>query len=210
LTPKAFKTQAHWRAWLTANHDTSKEIQLRLFKVHAAHRGLTYRQAVEEALCFGWIDGVVRRLDEDSFCQRYTPRRPGSIWSNINVGHVQRLIREGRMTTAGLAAFEKRDDKRTGIYSFENRPKTLPPAMEKKLRANKKAWAYYQEQAPWYRRVTAFWILGAKKEETQQRRLATLIERSARGHAAAPILEKPARKSPKKTLNKTPNKTKKA
>jgi uncharacterized protein YdeI (YjbR/CyaY-like superfamily) len=193
LTPKAFKTQADWRAWLAANHDTSK----------AAHRGLTYKQAVDEALCFGWIDGVVRRLDEDSFAQRYSPRRPGSIWSNINVGKVQRLIEEGRMMPAGLAAFEKRDEKRTGIYSFENRPKALPPAMEKKLRANKKAWAHYQAQAPWYRRVTAFWILGAKKEDTQQRRLDTLIERSARGQAAAPILEKPARKASGNTSKKT-------
>ena len=200
MTPKAFKTQADWRAWLEAHHDSSTEILLRLFKVHAAHRGLTYKQALEEALCFGWIDGVVRRLDEDSFSQRYTPRRRGSIWSNINVGHVQRLTREGRMKPAGLAAFEKRDEKRTGIYAFENRPKALPPAMEKQFRANKKAWAFYQAQAPWYRRTTAFWVLGAKKEETQQRRLEMLIDRSARDQAAAPILEKPAKKTaPKKT-----------
>ena len=202
MIDKSFKSQADWRAWLAANHDSSKEILLRLFKVHAAHRGLTYKQAVEEALCFGWIDGVVRRLDEDSFSQRYTPRRRGSIWSNINVGHVQRLIKEGRMTPAGLAAFEKRDAKRTGIYAFENRPKALPPAMEKQIRANKKAWAYYQEQPPWYRRVTAFWILSAKKEETQQRRLYTLIERSARGEAAAPILDRPAAKTSKTKTKK--------
>lgn len=202
MIARSFKSQADWRAWLAANHDSSKEILLRLFKVHAAHRGLTYKQAVEEALCFGWIDGVVRRLDEDSFFQRYTPRRRGSIWSNINVGHVQRLIKEGRMTPAGLAAFEKRDAKRTGIYAFENRPKALPPAMEQQIRANKKAWAYYQEQAPWYRRVTAFWILSAKKEETRQRRLYTLIERSARGQPAAPILEKPAAKTAKTRTKK--------
>jgi uncharacterized protein YdeI (YjbR/CyaY-like superfamily) len=208
-TPKPFKTQADWRAWLEAHHDSSSEILLRLFKVHAAHRGLTYRQAVDEALCFGWIDGVVRRLDEDSFAQRYTPRRPGSIWSNINVGHVQRLIEEGRMTPAGLAAFEKRDAKRTGIYSFENRPKVLPPAMEKRFRANKTAWAFYQAKAPWYRRVTAYWILSAKKEETQQRRLETLIERSARGQVAAPILEKPPRKASRRVAPKT-SKTRKA
>ena len=202
MTPRAFKTQADWRAWLEAHHDSSAEIVLRLFKVHAAHRGLTYKQAVEEALCFGWIDGVVRRLDEDSFAQRYTPRRRGSIWSNINVGHAQRLIKEGRMAPAGLAAFAKRDAKRTGIYAFENRPKALPPAMEKQLRANKKAWAYYQAKPPWYRRVTAFWILGAKKEETQQRRLEILIERSARGEAAAPILEKPASRPPRRAPGK--------
>ena len=202
MTPKSFKTQAAWRAWLQAHHDSSKEILLRLFKVHAAHRGVTYKQALDEALCFGWIDGVARRLDDDSYCQRFTPRRPRSIWSRVNIGHVERLIKDGRMTPPGLAAYQKRDEKRTAVYSFENRPKVLPPAMEKKLRANREAWAYYKDQAPWYRRVTAFWILSAKKEETQQRRLDLLIERSALGQAAAPILEKPARKTPGRTSKK--------
>jgi uncharacterized protein YdeI (YjbR/CyaY-like superfamily) len=179
-TPTSFKTQADWRAWLEAHHDASREILLRLFKVHAAHRGLTYKQALDEALCFGWIDGVARRLDEDSYCQRYTPRRPGSIWSRVNIGHVERLIKEGRMTPAGLAAYAKRNEKRTAVYSFENPPKILPPEMEKRFRAKKRAWAFYQEQAPWYRRTTAFWILNGKEEETQRRRLDALIACCAR------------------------------
>jgi uncharacterized protein YdeI (YjbR/CyaY-like superfamily) len=203
LTPRSFKTPAAWRAWLEAHHDSSPEILLRLFKVHAAHRGVTYKQALEEALCFGWIDGIARRLDDDSYCQRFTPRRPRSIWSRVNMRHVERLKKDGRMTPAGLAAYAKRDAKRTAVYSFENRPKTLPPAMEKQLRANKAAWAYYQAKAPWYRRVTAFWILSAKKEETRQRRLAMLIERSARGEAAAPILEKPAANAARKAAKPT-------
>ena len=178
--PKSFKTPADWRAWLEAHHDSAQEILLRLFKVHAAHRGITYKQAVDEALCFGWIDGVTRRLDDDSYCQRYTPRRPRSIWSRINVGHVARLIKEGRMAPAGLAAYDKRDEKRTGVYSFENPAKALPSEMEARFRAKKRAWAFYQEQAPWYQRTTTHWILSGKKEETRRRRLDALIACCAR------------------------------
>ena len=114
VIPRSFKTQAAWRAWLQEHHDSSTEILLRLYKVHAAHRGVTYKQALDEALCFGWIDGVARRLDDDSYCQRFTPRRARSIWSRVNIGHVERLIKEGRMAPSGLAAYKKRDEKRTG------------------------------------------------------------------------------------------------
>ncbi len=195
MTPKSFKTQAAWRAWLEAHHDSSTEILLRLFKVHAAHRGLTYRQALDEALCYGWIDGVARRLDEDSYCQRYTPRRPRSVWSRVNMRHVERLKEEGRMTPAGLAAYAKRDEKRTAVYSFENRPKVLPPAMEKTFRASKQAWAFYQAQAPWYRRTMAYWILSGKKDETQQRRLEALIGCCSRGEISPMLPPKTAPKA---------------
>ena len=180
LQPTSFRTPAAWRAWLQAHHQSSTEILLRLFKVHAAHRGITYKQALDEALCFGWIDGIARRLDEDSYCQRFTPRRPRSIWSRINVGHVERLIAEGRMAPAGLAAYAQRDAKRTGIYAFENRPRVLPPDMEKRFRARRRAWAFYQGQAPWYRRTTTYWILSGKKEDTRRRRLDALIACCAR------------------------------
>ena len=197
VIPRSFKTQAAWRAWLQEHHDSSSEILLRLFKVHAAHRGVTYKQALDEALCFGWIDGVARRLDDDSYCQRFTPRRPRSIWSRINIGHVERLIKAGRMTPSGLAAYEKRDPKRTGVYSFENRPKALPPAMEKQFRRNKRAWDFYQAQAPWYRRTMAHLILSAKKEETQQRRLAALIDCCARGEIVPQVPSSNVKKSKK-------------
>ncbi len=179
--PRSFKTPAAWRGWLAKNHHTSREILLRLFKVHAADRGVTYKQALDEALCYGWIDGVARRLDADSYCQRFTPRRPRSIWSRINVGHVERLIREKRMTPAGLAAYRARDEKRTGVYSFENRPKSLPPPMAKRFRASKAAWQFYQKQPPWYRRTTTYWVVSAKQEGTRQRRLGALIDCCARG-----------------------------
>ena len=196
VPPRSFKTPAAWRAWLEAHHDSSSEILLRLFKVHAAHRGVTYKQALDEALCFGWIDGIARRLDDDSYCQRFTPRRPRSIWSRVNMGHVDRLIKDGRMTAAGLAAYQKRDEKRTAVYSFENQPKALPAAMEKQFRRDKRAWDFYQAQAPWYRRTTAHMILSAKKEETQQRRLAALIECCSRGEIVRQVL--PKTKPPKK------------
>jgi uncharacterized protein YdeI (YjbR/CyaY-like superfamily) len=186
-SPRSFKTPADWRAWLAKNHRTSREILLRLFKVHAADRGVTYKQALDEALCYGWIDGVARRLDADSYCQRFTPRRPRSIWSRVNIGHVQRLIKEKRMTPAGLAAYEARDEKRVGVYSFENRPKSLPAAMTKRFHASKAAWEFYQKQAPWYRRTTAYWVLSARQEATRERRLDALIDCCARGEIVPQI-----------------------
>jgi uncharacterized protein YdeI (YjbR/CyaY-like superfamily) len=191
VTPRSFRTPAAWRAWLEKNHDSSREILLRLFKVHAAHRGVTYKQALDEALCFGWIDGIARRLDEDSYCLRFTPRRPRSIWSRVNMRHVERLIKEQRMTPAGLAAYAKRDEKRTAVYSFENQPKVLTRPMQKKFRANKAAWEFYREQAPWYQRVTAHWILTGKKEETRDRRLDALIACCSRREIIPQLPQKP-------------------
>ena len=142
--------------------------------------GVTYAQALDEALCFGWIDGVRRSVDADSFSIRFTPRKPRSIWSRINVGHVDRLQKEGRMMPAGVAAFEARDEKRTGVYSFENRPKELPPEMLETFRANRPAWTFFEEQPPYYRRTMVYWILSGKKEETRARRLALLVDCCAR------------------------------
>lgn len=182
----SFPSPSAFRSWLSENHDTARELTVRLFKTHAADRGLTYAQALDEALCFGWIDGVRRSLDADSFSVRFSPRKPRSIWSRINVAHVERPIAAGRMTRAGLAAFEARDEARTGVYSFERRPAKLPAPYEKAFRASAGAWAYYQEQPPWYRRTTAHWVLSAKREETRERRLRTLIECSS---ARRPIRE---------------------
>ena len=177
----AFKTQAQFRAWLAKNHKTSSELLLQIFRVHAADRGVTYAQALDEALCYGWIDGVRRSVDADSFSIRFTPRKPRSIWSGINVGHVERLKKTGRMTTAGMAAFEARDEKRTAVYAFENRPKELAPEMAKKFKANKGAWAFFEKQAPYYRRTVSYWVMTAKQDATRARRLDALIECCARG-----------------------------
>lgn len=189
-----FRTPAAFRAWLEKHHATAKALELRLFKVHAAHRGLTYAQALDEALCFGWIDGVVHRIDEDSFRQRYSPRRPRSTWSRRNIEHVERLKQAGRMAPAGLAAYGARDEQRTGLYSFEQERPELAPAHVKAIRANEAAWAFYQEQAPGFRRLMAHWIMSAKREETRAKRLALLIDCAARGRRIPQLeaLERPA------------------
>ena len=154
---------------------------MRIYRVHASHKGITYAQALDEALCFGWIDGVRRSFDKDSFTTRLSPRRPRSIWSNVNVGHVQRLIKEERMEEPGLAAFNARENKRTGIYSFERRPSELSPALGKRFQSKSKAWAHFQSRPPWYRRVSIFWVMSAKREETREKRLGILIACSGRG-----------------------------
>lgn len=192
--PKTFRTPAAFRAWLEKHHATAKELEIRLFKVHAAHKGLTYTQALDEALCFGWIDGVLHRLDEDSFSQRYTPRKPRSNWSRRNIEHVERLKKAGRMTPAGLAAFEAREAQRSGVYSFEQERSPLAPAYLKAIRANRAAWAFFQGKAPGFRRLMGHWIMSAKREETRARRLEMLIDCSARGRKIPPLerLERPA------------------
>jgi len=176
-----FKTPAQFRAWLAKNHKTSPELLLQIFRVHAADRGVTYAQALDEALCYGWIDGVRRSVDADSFSIRFTPRKPRSIWSRINVGHVERLMKTGRMTKVGMAAFEARDEKRTGVYAFENRPKELAPELAKTFKANRDAWVFFEKQAPYYRRTVSYWVMNAKQDATRVRRLDALIECCARG-----------------------------
>lgn len=178
-TPRFFETPAEFRRWLEKNHATAREIIVGFYKKDSGRGGMVYRDALDEALCFGWIDGVVRRIDDESYCQRFTPRKPGSIWSKINVGHVERLKSAGKMTPAGLAAFEARTAARTGVYSFENQPRELPPAAEKQFRKHAAAWKFWQEQPPGYRRQMIWWIVSAKQESTQQRRLEKLIESSA-------------------------------
>ena len=144
-------------------------------------KSITYAEALDEALCFGWIDGVRKSLNETSYVQRFTPRKPRSIWSNINVTHVERLKKEGRMHAAGLEAYARRDPERTRIYSFENRLRELAPEYEKTFRQNKAAWKFFQEQPAGYKRLMIFRTMGAKKEETRLRRLKQLIESSEKG-----------------------------
>ena len=176
-----FDSPAKFRAWLRRNHASASDLLVRIRKAGASGPGLSYAQALDEALCYGWIDGVRRRIDNDAFSIRFSPRKPRSIWSRINVGHVKRLIAEGRMTKAGLAAFEAREANRTGIYSFEQEPRDLPREAQRAFKANPGAWKWFQQQAPWYRRVCAHWVTRAKKAETRRRRLARLIACSAEG-----------------------------
>jgi uncharacterized protein YdeI (YjbR/CyaY-like superfamily) len=185
--PARFKTPAAFRAWLRKHHKTANALVLRVAKRHAAAGGVTYSQALDEALCYGWIDGVRRRLDADSFSVRFTPRKPGSIWSRVNVGHVERLVRAKRMTKAGLAVFEAREERRTGIYSFEQRKAGLAPAFRQQFQKHKAAWTWFQQEAPWYRRTSSFWVMSAKRDETRVKRLETLIACAASGTRIPPL-----------------------
>ena len=183
MTPVAFRSAAEFRAWLERHHATATELDVRLWKAHARSRGLAYAEALDEALCFGWIDGVRRAHDADSFRIRFCPRRKGSRWSLVNVRHAERLVAAGRMSATGLAVFRARDPEDPRRYSFESRPVTLSPAFARKLREDARAWRFFRSQPPWYRRVSQFWVMSAKREETREKRLAHLIERSAAGRS---------------------------
>jgi len=180
-------TSAAFRTWLRKHHRSKTAIVLRLAKVHAAGTGITYKEALDEALCFGWIDGIRRAHDADSFTVRFTPRKPGSIWSRVNVAHMQRLLAANKVTRAGLAAFEARREDRTGIYSFEQRAPALAPEYRREFQKRLAAWTYFQQEAPWYRRTSSHWVMSAKREPTRRRRLETLIACSAEGVRIPPL-----------------------
>jgi uncharacterized protein YdeI (YjbR/CyaY-like superfamily) len=187
--PRAFANPQGFRAWIES-HTVASEIFVRCFKAHASYRGMTYRQALDQALCLGWIDGVRHGLDEDSVSVRFTPRQPKSAWSSVNARRVGQLQAEGRMRPAGLAAF------RAGVksrYSFESRPRALAPSYLKALRANERAWRFFEAQAPWYRRTAAFWVMSAKRPETRARRLDVLIACSKRQQGVPPLARPGAR-----------------
>ena len=178
-----FATPPDFRRWLEKNHDKATELLVGFHKKGSGKASITWPESVDEALCFGWIDGVRRSIDEESYSIRFTPRRARSIWSNVNTKRFAELTQQGRIHPSGLEAFKRRDPKRSGIYSFEQREKskTLGAAYETKLKANAKAWAFFQAQPPGYRRLASLWVMSAKKEETRLRRLATLIADSAAG-----------------------------
>ncbi len=180
-----FASPAEFRGWLGKNHAKARELTAGFYKSDTGRGGLTYAQALDEALCWGWIDGVRRRVDDQSYCIRFAPRKKGSIWSKVNLRHFERLQRDGRVAAPGLRAYEERDPARSGVYSFENAPRELPPEYRRRFGA--KAWAWFNAQPPWYRRTAAFWVMTAKKEGTRLRRLSQLIAASAKGRRAPPF-----------------------
>ncbi|HEX9985583.1 MAG TPA: YdeI/OmpD-associated family protein [Thermoanaerobaculia bacterium] len=188
---KFFRSSAEFRKWLEKNHSKASELYIGFYNAKSGKKALTYPQAVEEALCFGWIDGVRRKLDEESYTNRFTPRKPKSYWSEINIAKMATLIEQKRVAPPGLAAFEARDRTDTKRYSFEGRERGLDEELEKRFRANEQAWAFYESQAPWYRKTSAFWVMSAKKAETREKRLATLIEYSAKGTTIPLLTRKP-------------------
>jgi len=176
-----FSGPDEFRAWLEANHATEKELWMGLTKKHVPDHGLTWEQAVPEALCFGWIDSVSQRIDDDARRQRWTPRKPSSTWSSVNIALVERLTAEGRMRPAGIAAFERRREERSGVYSHENPHQEFPPEAAARLAADAAASAFLHEATATYRRQVTHWVLSAKQEATRERRLVQLIDDSAAG-----------------------------
>jgi uncharacterized protein YdeI (YjbR/CyaY-like superfamily) len=186
--PRFFATAAAFRRWLERNHATRRELLVGFWKRGTGRPSLTWPESVDEALCFGWIDGVRKRIDEESYTIRFTPRRAASAWSRVNVQRMAELEREGRVAPAGRAAFARRSEKHSGSYSYEQRRNAqLDAGSERRFRASPAAWKWFRAQPPGYRRTATFWVASAKREETRRRRLDQLIECSAAGRAIPPL-----------------------
>ncbi len=188
LRPTFFATPAEFRAWLEAHHATSQELWVGFYKKSSGRPSITWPEAVDEALCFGWIDGIRKSIDETSYTNRFTPRRSRSTWSAVNISRVEELTRLGRMRPAGLRAFAARAQDRSGVYTYEQKDAVaLDAADEQQFRANTNAWDFFQAQPAWYRRAAIRWVMSAKKAETRRKRLATLIEDAAQGRTIPPL-----------------------
>jgi uncharacterized protein YdeI (YjbR/CyaY-like superfamily) len=181
MKPKFFKSPQDFRKWLDANHDKEKELWVGYWKKSTGKPSLTWQESVDQALCYGWIDGVRKSVDEDSYTNRFTPRTARSAWSAVNLKRAKELIKEGLMQPAGLKAFEARRENRSGIYSYEQRPQDLPEPYAGTLKKNKAAWEFFQSQPPGYRKVITWWIISARKEETRLKRLEQLIQKAVKG-----------------------------
>lgn len=181
MKPRFFSTQAAFRKWLQQHHNTATELVVGFHKVHTGRPSLSWSQSVDEALCFGWIDGVRTSIDEDCYQIRFTPRKPGSIWSAVNIKKIAELTDLGLMQPAGMVAFESRNEQKTKLYAHEHDEVQLSPGFEKQFKADKAAWHYFQSLAPGYRKSSANWVMGAKQEATRLKRLQQLITDSAAG-----------------------------
>ena len=191
-TPTFFATPAEFRAWLEEHHAEARELWVGFYKVGSGRPSITWPEAVDEALCFGWIDGVRKGIDDASYIIRFTPRQARSTWSAVNIKRAQELIDLGLMHPSGLKAFAARAEEKSGIYAYEQRDAArLDEADERRFRDNSKAWDFFQAQAAWYRKTAIWWVVSAKKEDTRRKRLATLIEDSEHGRTIAPLTRRP-------------------
>jgi uncharacterized protein YdeI (YjbR/CyaY-like superfamily) len=182
-----FADAGEFRAWLEEHHATASEVWVGYYRKGVPKHSISYREAVEEALCFGWIDGISRRIDDEVTANRYTPRRRTSSWSAVNIARVGELKAAGRMHPAGLRAFEERDRSKDASYSYERATAALPAEFEERLRANAAAWEYWQARPPGYRRTATHWVVSAKRPETRERRMATLLAECAAGRPVKPL-----------------------
>ncbi|HLE57199.1 MAG TPA: YdeI/OmpD-associated family protein [Rhodothermia bacterium] len=186
--PRFFPTPADFRVWLEKNHDKEDVLWVGFYKKATGIPSITWPESVDEALCFGWIDGLRKSHDDVSYRIRFTPRKPTSNWSAKNVARVEELIAEGRMRPSGMRAYEARLEHKTAVYSFEQREDAaFDPAYDKRFKANTKAWTNFQSMPPGYIRTATFWVMSAKREETRERRLATLIEDSENERKVKPL-----------------------
>jgi uncharacterized protein YdeI (YjbR/CyaY-like superfamily) len=190
-----FETPAELRAWLEANHETGTELWLGYHRKRSGRPSVTWQDVVDQELCFGWIDSVRYSLGDDRSAQRITPRRKGSVWSAVNIKRFHELELAGLVHAAGRAAFDRRDEARSRVYSYENRPRGLAADDEAEFRKHKRAWKFFEAQAPSYKRTAAWWIASAKREETRKRRLEQLIETSGAGERLAQFVS-PSRRRP--------------
>lgn len=179
MKPTFFETPEKFRAWLRKHHRTADELWVGYWKKHTGLASITWQESVDEALCFGWIDGIRKSVDADSYTNRFTPRREGSSWSAVNTKRAVELIRQGRMRAAGRKAFEARDAERTERHSSQRDNPRLDEAREAMFRANRTAWGFFQAQPPGYRRLAVWWIVSAKREDTRARRFDQLLAVSA-------------------------------
>lgn len=180
MTTIYFNNQEEFRKWLEKNHNTATELLVGYYKVDSGRPSMTWSQSVDQALCFGWIDGIRRSIDKERYCIRFTPRKPTSVWSKINIDKIGELKKKGLMQPSGLAAFNNRKKSRSGIYSFENEPAKLAETLEAGFKANIGAWDFFRSQAPSYQKMIIHWIMSAKQEKTRLARLEKLIKASER------------------------------
>ena len=179
MLPTFFPTQEKFRAWLEKHHQKETELLVGFYKVNSKKPSMSWSESVDQALCFGWIDGVRRSIDEESYSIRFTPRKKSSIWSAINIKKIEELTKAGLMKEAGIKAFEMRSEEKSRIYSHEKEPSVFDPEFEKKFKANKPAWEFFNKQAPSYKKVMTHWIMTAKQEKTRLSRLEKTINISA-------------------------------
>jgi uncharacterized protein YdeI (YjbR/CyaY-like superfamily) len=179
MNPTFFATQENFREWLEKHHTKETELLVGFYKVNSKKPSMSWSESVDQALCFGWIDGVRKSIDEESYTIRFTPRKKSSIWSAINIKKVEELTKAGLMKTEGLQAFELRSEEKSRIYSHETEPSVLDPEFEKQFKANKPAWDFFEKQAPSYKKVMIHWIMTAKQEKTRLSRLEKTINISA-------------------------------
>ncbi len=178
---KYFSTISEFREWLEENHTHARELQVGFYKKNSGRFNFSWSEAVDAAICYGWIDGVRNAVDEISYTVRFTPRKPTSIWSAVNIKKVEELSRLGLMRPAGIAAFDKRDEKKSKIYAYEQKNAALGKNYEARFRANAKAWEFFEAQAAYYRRTATWWVISAKKEKTRLKRLGKFISNSEAG-----------------------------